>query len=181
MSFGEDIKKFNSMYNMPCPDLPSLEAVGDPLTRLSNFEVILRKEIDEINDNEFTGEPGVLKLVSKAISVTEQEAILDALTALADWLGDIQIFAASELTKFGISNDVILSIIMQSNFSKMGEDGKPIFDDLGKLQKGPNYWKPEPKIKEHLRAVLESSFASQESDIVDVQDLVTDERAAKHD
>ncbi len=172
MSFGEDIKKFNSMYNMPCPDLPTLEAVGDPLKRLSNFEVIIRKEIDEIRDDTVTGELGVMTLVSKATVFKDREATLDALTVLADWLGDIQIFAASELTKFGISNDVILSIIMQSNFSKMGEDGKPIFDELGKLQKGPNYWKPEPRIKEHLRAVLASSFAEQESDLEDVQELV---------
>lgn len=36
---------------------------------------------------------------------------------------------------------------MQSNFSKLGADGKPIYDERGKVQKGQNYWKPEPKIK----------------------------------
>jgi hypothetical protein len=39
---------------------------------------------------------------------------------------------------------------MDSNFSKLGADGKPIYDERGKVMKGPFYWKPEPKIKELL-------------------------------
>jgi hypothetical protein len=36
---------------------------------------------------------------------------------------------------------------MDSNESKLGADGKPIYDANGKFLKGPNYWKPEPRIK----------------------------------
>jgi hypothetical protein len=43
---------------------------------------------------------------------------------------------------------------MQSNFSKLGEDGKPIYDERGKVMKGGNYWKPEPKISEILAAKM---------------------------
>ena len=39
---------------------------------------------------------------------------------------------------------------MQSNFSKLGEDGQPVYDHRGKVMKGPGYWKPEPKIQELL-------------------------------
>jgi hypothetical protein len=42
---------------------------------------------------------------------------------------------------------------MQSNFSKLGADGKAIISE-GKVQKGPGYWKPEPQIKELLRSKL---------------------------
>ena len=45
---------------------------------------------------------------------------------------------------------MLLAIIRQSNFSKLGADGKPIYDERGKVQKGPGYWKPEPKISEML-------------------------------
>jgi hypothetical protein len=44
----------------------------------------------------------------------------------------------------------VLQIIMDSNASKLGADGKPIYDANGKFLKGPNYWKPEPKIRELL-------------------------------
>lgn len=57
------------------------------------------------------------------------------------------------MAKFGIPLDETLEIIMQSNFSKMGADGKPIDDERGKLQKGPNYWKPEPRIAAMLAAL----------------------------
>lgn len=39
---------------------------------------------------------------------------------------------------------------MDSNASKLGADGKPIYDANGKFLKGPNYWKPEGKIREML-------------------------------
>lgn len=41
---------------------------------------------------------------------------------------------------------------MDSNESKLGADGNPIYDANGKFLKGPNYWKPEPRIKALLEA-----------------------------
>ena len=61
-------------------------------------------------------------------------------------LCDIQVYCASEMAKFGLPLDKVLAVIMNSNFSKLGADGEPIYDERGKVQKGPNYWKPEPAI-----------------------------------
>ena len=72
---------------------------------------------------------------------------------LADLLGDLQVYCASEMTKFGLPLDGVLDVIMQSNFSKLGADGKPIYDERGKVLKGPNYWKPEPKIHQLLQSL----------------------------
>jgi hypothetical protein len=41
---------------------------------------------------------------------------------------------------------------MDSNESKLDANGNPIYDSNGKFLKGPNYWKPEPKIKTLLEA-----------------------------
>jgi hypothetical protein len=49
-----------------------------------------------------------------------------------------------------VLND-ILKIIMKSNFSKLGEDGKPIIDARGKILKGPNFLPPEPDLEEYLQ------------------------------
>jgi len=43
--------------------------------------------------------------------------------------------------------NVVDRLIMDSNESKLGADGKPIYDANGKFLKGPNYWRPEPRIK----------------------------------
>lgn len=75
---------------------------------------------------------------------------MEIFTELADLLGDIQVFCASEMKRFDIPLDATLRIIMDSNSSKLQADGTALFVD-GKLQKGPNYWKPEPMIEEMLR------------------------------
>ncbi|HXA46361.1 MAG TPA: pyrophosphatase [Burkholderiaceae bacterium] len=140
-AFSEDIKKFNGMYKLPVSTKPSLD-VGVPVVeRLQAFKNILAEELDEIDD-----------IVAAAEGQTPD---LEVLTMLADLLGDIQVYCASEMAKFGLPLDQVLGIIMQSNLSKLGADGLPIYDERGKVQKGPNYWKPEPKISALLKAALE--------------------------
>jgi predicted HAD superfamily Cof-like phosphohydrolase len=77
-------------------------------------------------------------------------APLDLAVAIADLLGDVIVYCRSEALKYGIPLEDVLQIIMDSNASKLGADGKPIYDANGKFLKGPNYWKPEPKIRELL-------------------------------
>lgn len=55
---------------------------------------------------------------------------------------------------YGIPLEDVLAISMNRNESKLDADGKPIYDLNGKLQKGPNYWKPAPRIKELLQAAV---------------------------
>jgi predicted HAD superfamily Cof-like phosphohydrolase len=129
------------MYKLPVADAPTLE-VGVPVKqRLEALMDILHEEVAEIAP------------IIQAIDDGADD--LDILTALADLLGDMQVYCASEMVKFGIPIDTTLGIIMQSNFSKLGADGKPIYDERGKVQKGPGYWKPEPAIKEMLDASLQ--------------------------
>jgi len=60
---------------------------------------------------------------------------IELLVQIADLLGDIMVYCGSEMAKYGLPQGEILGIIMDSNFSKLGEDGKPIYDDRGKVQK----------------------------------------------
>ena len=62
------------------------------------------------------------------------------------------VYCRSEALKYGIPLEEVLSIIMDSNESKLGADGKPIYNANGKFLKGPNYRKPEPMIKKLLVA-----------------------------
>ena len=130
-----DVKKFNEMYGFPAPEAPTMPD-NFPL-KLLNFTKILRDELNEGFD------------IIDAYN-TENPPNIETLTNLADWLGDIMVYCASEGAKYGLPMQQVISIIMQSNFSKMGADGKPIKDQYGKLHKGPNYWKPEPKIRNLL-------------------------------
>lgn len=141
--FSENIKKFNAIYKLPIANTPTLYAVNDPVIRLKAFKNILAEELNEIDD--------VIELVKDS---HDHDSSVNALVALSDLLGDIQVYCASEMAKFGLPQDQILEIIMQSNFSKLGADGLPIYDERGKVQKGPNYYKPEPEIKSLIQSRL---------------------------
>ena len=44
---------------------------------------------------------------------------------------------------FGVNLDECFDEVQRSNMSKLGEDGKPIYNEFGKVMKGPNYFKPD--------------------------------------
>ena len=135
-SFAERIAAMNAMYKLPAHDAPSLPAnVAD---RLVKFKATLLDEVHEIDE--------IVQLANKGGSAAE------VAVAIADVLGDIMVYCRSEALKYGLPLEEVLDIIMDSNESKLGADGKPIYDANGKFLKGPNYWKPEPRIKALLEA-----------------------------
>jgi len=63
----------------------------------------------------------------------------------ADALTDILYVAYGAGHAFGIDLDKCFEEVQNSNMSKIGNDGKPIYNDKGKVMKGPNYFKPNLK------------------------------------
>ncbi len=61
----------------------------------------------------------------------------------ADALTDILYVVYGAGHAFGINLDKCFDEVQQSNMSKLGEDGKPIYNESGKVMKGPNYFKPD--------------------------------------
>ena len=135
-SFADRIAAMNAMYRLPAHDDPVLPA--NVAERLVKFKATLLDEVHEIDD-----------IVKHAQSGGDAAGIA---VAIADLLGDIIVYCRSEALKYGLPLEAVLDIIMDSNESKLGADGKPIYDANGKFLKGPNYWKPEPKIKALLEA-----------------------------
>jgi predicted HAD superfamily Cof-like phosphohydrolase len=130
-TFAARIAQMNAMYRLPVHDRPTIPA--DVADRLRKFKATLMDEVHEIDE-----------IVAQAEQGT---AALDLAVAIADLLGDVIVYCRSEALKYGIPLEAVLQIIMDSNASKLGGDGKPIYDANGKFLKGPNYWKPEPKIR----------------------------------
>ena len=65
------------------------------------------------------------------------------LLEVADALTDILYVTYGAGHAFGINLDACFEEVQNSNMSKLGDDGKPIFNDQGKVMKGPNYFKPD--------------------------------------
>ena len=62
---------------------------------------------------------------------------------VADALTDILYVTYGAGHAFGINLDKCFEEVQNSNMSKLGSDGKPIYNDKGKVMKGPNYFKPD--------------------------------------
>ena len=65
------------------------------------------------------------------------------LLEVADALTDILYVTYGAGHAFGINLDKCFDEVQSSNMSKLGEDGKPIYNEVGKVMKGPNYFKPD--------------------------------------
>ena len=61
---------------------------------------------------------------------------------IADSLTDILYVTYGAGHAFGIDLDKCFEEVQRSNMSKLGSDGKPIYNESGKVMKGPNYFKP---------------------------------------
>ena len=77
-----------------------------------------------------------LEELKKAISEKNLNEVADALT-------DILYVTYGAGHAFGINLDKCFEEVQNSNMSKLGSDGKPIYNDSGKVMKGPNYFKPD--------------------------------------
>jgi len=67
------------------------------------------------------------------------------LIEVADALTDLLYVVYGAGHSFGINLDKCFEEVHNSNMSKLGEDGKPIHREDGKVLKGPNYWSPNLK------------------------------------
>ena len=65
------------------------------------------------------------------------------LLEVADALTDILYVTYGAGHAFGINLDKCFEEVQNSNMSKLDENGKPIYNDHGKVMKGPNYFKPD--------------------------------------
>ena len=77
--------------------------------------------------------------------LTELKAAIDKndIKEVADALTDILYVTYGAGHAFGINLDKCFIEVKSSNMRKLGKDGKPIYNEMGKVMKGPNYFKPD--------------------------------------
>ena len=110
--FKDRIAAMNAMYKLPASDHPVLP--DNVAERLIKFKATLIDEVHEIDD--------IVTLANNGGSAA------DIAVAIADLLGDIVVYCRSEALKYGLPLEEVLDVIMDSNESKLGPDGQPIYD-----------------------------------------------------
>jgi len=119
---------------------------------MTNFESV--KEFMETFGQEVRTKPEVpdSEIVNLRIELIaeELEELWDAckdkdIIGIADALTDILYVTYGAGHAFGVDLDKCFAEVQRSNMSKLGEDGKPIYREDGKVMKGPNYSEPDLK------------------------------------
>ena len=82
-------------------------------------------------------------LINEELEELKQAIIDKDIKEVADALTDILYVTYGAGHAFGIDLDKCFDEVQNSNMSKLGDDGKPIYNDSGKVMKGPNYFKPD--------------------------------------
>lgn len=117
----EQVKEFHCSFGSVIPKEITIDNQGVNELRIS----LLREELDEL---------------ITALNDKDQVEVLDALT-------DLQYVLDGAYLDFGLSSykDAAFNEVHNSNMSKLGEDGKPVKREDGKIMKGPNYKEPDLK------------------------------------
>jgi len=119
MSNFKSVKKFMKIFGQEIKE--KAEFPNDKIISL-RYELI-REELEELRG---------------ALEKKDIKEVADALT-------DILYVTYGAGHAFGIDLDKCFQEVQNSNMSKLGKDGKPIYNDMGKVMKGPNYFKPNLK------------------------------------
>ena len=116
MSNFEKVKKFMQIFGQEV-----LTKASFPSEKITNLRLgLIEEELDE------------LKTAIKDKDINE----------VADALTDILYVTYGAGHAFGINLDKCFEEVQNSNMSKLGSDGKPIYNENGKVMKGPDYFKP---------------------------------------
>tara|TARA_X000000368_G_scaffold414085_1_gene403312 strand:+ start:59 stop:487 length:429 start_codon:yes stop_codon:yes gene_type:complete len=121
--------------------------IGEIMSNFESVKIFMQKFGQEVkNKSEFPKE-NIIKLRYNLIK-EELDEFEDAINKkdikeVADALTDILYVTYGAGHAFGINLDKCFEEVQKSNMSKLGKDGKPIYNDLGKVMKGPKYFKPD--------------------------------------
>tara|TARA_Y100000816_G_scaffold98884_1_gene68872 strand:+ start:381 stop:752 length:372 start_codon:yes stop_codon:yes gene_type:complete len=84
-----------------------------------------------------------ISLIEEELDELKQAIKENNIKEVADALTDILYVTYGAGHAFGINLDKCFEEVQNSNMSKLGIDGKPIYNEHGKVMKGPNYFKPD--------------------------------------
>jgi predicted HAD superfamily Cof-like phosphohydrolase len=84
-----------------------------------------------------------IDLIKEELEELQEAMKNNDLLEVADALTDILYVTYGAGHSFGIDLDKCFDEVQNSNMSKLGENGEPIYNESGKVMKGPNYFKPD--------------------------------------
>jgi len=132
------VEEFNTTFGHAVRDTPSLDH-EDLNLRLDIFTEEVEEIVEAIN-------------LYQDGKTTHEEALVETLDGMADAL--VTLYGLAQAT--GLPVTEAFDIVHQSNMSKLGPDGKPVYHTdgpkKGKVAKGQNYWAPTDRLRELVKS-----------------------------
>ena len=131
------VRQFHEVYNLPLPtDAPNVDR-----DRVHMRMALIAEEFAELVGSVYGAEARELIESAFAAAVSKDDHTRDVVET-ADALGDIIYVVYGMALEMGIPIENVMAEIQASNLSKLGDDGKPIYREDGKVMKGSGYFRP---------------------------------------
>ena len=119
------------------------------MTNFKKVELFMRTFGQEIKKKSSLSSDNInnlrINLIEEELNEFKDAIKKKDLKEVADALTDILYVTYGAGHAFGINLDNCFEEVQKSNMSKLGDDGKPIYNEQGKVMKGPKYFKPDLK------------------------------------
>ena len=119
------------------------------MTNFEKVELFMRRFGQEIKKKSSLSSENInnlrINLIEEELNEFKNAIKKKDLKEVADALTDILYVTYGAGHAFGINLDNCFEEVQKSNMSKLGDDGKPIYNEQGKVMKGPKYFKPDLK------------------------------------
>ncbi|MBG9766042.1 hypothetical protein ABD78_19980 [Paenibacillus polymyxa] len=149
------VREFQKAFNCPAPDVPTI--LSDKLA-INRASFILEEVIELLYataGNKERFDKFFAELVLNAEETYDKQLTKpfpeDRLIGQIDALTDIKYFAEGGFVETSVIPDKIFDLVHQANMSKIFPDGKPHYNEVGKVIKPEGWEAPEPKIEEEVK------------------------------
>lgn len=158
----EKAREFQKAFNCPAPDVPTPLSDAQAMNRASfaaeeAIELLFATAMDKEKFKHMYKE-FLVRLDKSYHKQLTKELPPSKLIGQVDALIDLKYFAEGGLVEASVIPDAIFDSVHQANMGKIWDDGKPHYDEYGKIIKPPNWEKdfaPEPKIAEEINRQIE--------------------------
>lgn len=142
----QQVRSFHDAFGVPCRDTPGIP--DDDTVRL-RLRLIAEEFCEVLDAAGYSGTAEVIFAIVKDALHDNPPEIAD-LPVFAKELSDLDYVVEGTRLAFGIDGEPVADATQASNLSKLGDDGKPIYRDDGKVTKGPRYFSAIPAVRNAL-------------------------------
>ncbi|TVY09838.1 pyrophosphohydrolase domain-containing protein [Paenibacillus cremeus] len=157
----QKVKEFHKAFNYPMADKPTPMSMEMVLNRLGFIaeEMIEVLHVTSKDDTEFSQMYDQLigRMLLSYAKQAKKERVADVLTGQFDGFLDIEYFNNGNYTILGLDPDAPFDLVHDANMNKLWEDGKPRYDEHGKIIKPPHFVPPDEAIKEEIKRQIENA------------------------